>query len=74
MHDRGYPMEKFESNAELVSVDHPEVVEHYRNAHGTFVAAQTGSASTEEMRSAFVSYRALFSELLEDDQSASMPN
>jgi hypothetical protein len=74
MHDRGYPIEKFESNADLVSVDHPEVVEHYRNAHGTFVAAQTGSASTEEMRTAFVSYRALFSDLLEDDQSAPMAN
>ena len=63
MHDSGYPIERFERNADSVSVDHPHVVEHYRNAHQVFVAAQTGSASTEEMRNAFVSYRALFAEL-----------
>jgi hypothetical protein len=74
MHDSGYPIEKFETNADLVSVDHPQVVEHYRNAHQVFVAAQTGSASTEEMRSAFVSYRSLFAELLENDQSAPLTN
>ena len=45
-----------------VSVDHPEVVEHYRKAH----AIHTGSrASTEDLREAMLHYRALFAELLE---------
>jgi hypothetical protein len=74
MHDSGYPIERFDSNADLVSVDHPQVVEHYRNAHRVFVATQNGSASTEEMRNAFVSYRALFAELLHDNQSTPLTN
>ena len=38
MADRGYPMEDFDRQAELVSVDHSGVVENYRRAHGVFVA------------------------------------
>ena len=33
MRERGYPVEDFEQQAADVSVDHPEVVEHYRKAH-----------------------------------------
>jgi hypothetical protein len=65
MVDRGYPMEEFDRKADLVSVDHPEVVEHYRRAHGIFDLSQTGQASTEELRQGFVSYRMLFDELLD---------
>ena len=62
MRERGYPVEDFEQQAADVSVDHPEVVEHYRKAH----AIHTGSrASTEELREAMLHYRALFAELLE---------
>jgi hypothetical protein len=66
MVDRGYPMQDFERQADLISVDHPDVVEHYRSAHGVFVASQAEPASTEAMRRAFVSYRALFWELVGD--------
>jgi hypothetical protein len=34
MAERGYPMKDFDEQADLVSVDHPQVVEHYRRAHG----------------------------------------
>jgi hypothetical protein len=62
MRERGYPVEDFEQQAADVSVDHPEVVEHYRKAH----AIQTRSrASTEDLREAMLHYRALFAELLE---------
>ena len=65
MRERGYPVEDFEQQAADVSVDHPEVVEHYRKAH----AIHTGSrASTEELREAMLHYRALFAELLEPPQ------
>lgn len=68
MQDRGYPVADFEQQAALVSVDHPQVVAHYRDAHQVF--ARTGGdeqVSTEDMRQGLVSYRALFAELLEDE-------
>jgi type II secretory pathway pseudopilin PulG len=70
MIDRGYPMQDFDRQANLISVDHSEVVEHYRRAHEIFVLSQTGEASTEDLRQGFVSYRRLFDELLEASDSA----
>jgi hypothetical protein len=67
MHDSGYPMEQFDSNADLISVDHPEVVENYRHGHQIFVQAQANQVSTEQARDAFISYRSLFTELLDGD-------
>ena len=69
MVDRGYPMQNFDDQADLVSVDHPGVVEHYRRAHGTYIASQSGAGSTEDIRQAFVSYRALFSELIDTNEA-----
>lgn len=65
MDESGYPMDSFSEKADMVSVDHPRVVEHYRKAHQIFLRNQTTPVSTEEVRRAFVSYRALFSQLLE---------
>ena len=65
MRDRGYPTEDFEQRAADVSVDHPDVVNNYRAAHGISVAHLRGKASTEDLRQALVHYRALFDELLE---------
>jgi FtsZ-interacting cell division protein ZipA len=70
MAERGYPMEDFESRADLISVDHPTVVENYRSAHEAYVAYDRGDASTEDLRQAMVHYRSLFSELLETDERA----
>lgn len=64
MEARGYPMGDFEAQADLVSVDHPEVVENYRFAHGVHGRAQTRQASTEDLREALLRYRSLFDELL----------
>jgi hypothetical protein len=64
---RGYPMDNFDAQADLVSVDHPHVVENYRYAHGIYDRAQTQRASTEDLRQALVSYRSLFEELLQAD-------
>jgi hypothetical protein len=41
------------------------VISNYRAAHGISVANQRGKASTEDLRTAIVHYRALFTELLE---------
>jgi hypothetical protein len=62
---RGYPMYDFEEQANLVSVDHPSVVENYRAAHGIFGRTQARQATTEDMRAALLHYRALFDELLQ---------
>jgi hypothetical protein len=62
---RGYPMDDFERRASDVSVDHPTVVEHYRAAHSVVQTSKEGKVQTEELRQAFVHYRALFDELLE---------
>ena len=77
MEERGYPMDDFERRAEDISVDHPDVVQHYRAAHDISVQldddpnASTGSTnprvSTEDLRQGLVHYRALFEELLEPE-------
>ena len=61
MRERGYPMDDFEQRAADISVDHPHVVDNYREGHRL-----AGSADTEAQRQAMVHYRALFDELLED--------
>src|SRR5829696_5647396 len=70
LRERGYPMDDFEQRAADVSVDHPQVVEHYRAAHRIYTADERGEATTEELRQAVVHYRALFEELVEKNGEA----
>jgi FtsZ-interacting cell division protein ZipA len=65
MRDRGYPVEEFEERAAVISVDHPQVAEQYRAAHTLSLANEKGLAGTDDLRQAFVHYRALFAELLD---------
>jgi hypothetical protein len=65
MRDRGYPVDDFERRAADISVDYPEVVDEYRQAHSIAGAAADGRASTEDLRQALVHYRALFERMLE---------
>ncbi|MGH3787852.1 MAG: hypothetical protein ACRDRG_15175 [Pseudonocardiaceae bacterium] len=67
MRDRGYPVENFGERAELVAADHPQIVEHYRAAHAARRShhGQSAAVDTEELRQAFVHYRALFDELVQ---------
>jgi len=80
MQERGYPMDDFEQRAADISVDHPDVVQHYRSAHDVStrvgddrdgsvgsVGSGVSNVSTEDMRQGFVHYRALFAELLEPE-------
>jgi len=68
MKDRGYPMEDFDQRVAEVSVDHPLVVEHYRQAHAMALANERGAATTEDLRQGMVHYRMLFQELLTPDE------
>jgi hypothetical protein len=67
MQARGYPVGDFEQRAADISVDHPDVVEHYRVAHRIALANERGQATTEDLRQAMVHYRALFGHLLETE-------
>ena len=73
MEARGYPVGDFEQRAADVSVDHPAVLEHYRDAHAIALRHAQGQASTEDLRQAMVHYRALCAELLEEPPTVSTP-
>ena len=65
MAERGYPVEDFEQRAADISVDHPQVVENYRQGHRLARASADGHDSTEDLRQAMRHYRALFDDLVE---------
>jgi hypothetical protein len=69
MQERGYPVDEFDDRIEMVSVDHPELVDNYRTAHAIQLRSEQQEASTDDLREAFQRYRALFSELLSDGAS-----
>ena len=52
------------AGAEDISVEHPKVVHHYREARETRVATENGVVDTEQQRHAVTSYRALIEALL----------
>jgi hypothetical protein len=65
MRERGYPVDDFEEQADLVAADHPDVVDHYRAAHTSHERHRSaGEAGTEDLRQAFVHYRSLFDSLV----------
>ena len=65
---RGYSAEHFDQRVADLSVEHPTVVHHYRAARVLAEANREGRANTEELRQAFVHYRALFASLLTPNQ------
>jgi hypothetical protein len=68
MRERGYPMDEFDQRADDISVDHPDVVEHYREAHAIAVSDPKEASDTEELRRGMVHYRSLFTELLAPEE------
>jgi ABC-type multidrug transport system fused ATPase/permease subunit len=63
---RGYPVTAFDQRAADVSVDHPVLMEPYRSAHAVAVRNGPVQATTEELRTAMVQYRAIFDELVQE--------
>ncbi len=61
---RGYPVSDFHTNAADVSVDHPAVVDNYRQAHRIAELCRRDQTGTDELRGAMINYRALFEDLL----------
>ena len=73
MSDRGYPVEDVDRRTADISVDHPRVVENYREGRRLALTSANGSGSTEDLRQAMRHYRKLFDELVEpaeDEPSA----
>lgn len=62
--ERGYPVDGFDEQASLISVDHPDLVENYRAAHELQRRSRTDGSTTEDLRDAMLRYRSLFDELL----------
>jgi hypothetical protein len=61
---RGYPVQNFEERAADISVDYPNLVQHYRSLRQIADRSPREDISTEDMRQAMVDCRALFEELL----------
>lgn len=62
----GYPVHDFEQRAEDLSVDHPDVVQHYRTGHDIAASHSRGKATTEDLRTAMIHFRALFDDLVNE--------
>jgi len=70
MSARGYPVkDDFDRRAEDLSVDHPEVVQNYRAGHEIALRHSRGEASTEDLRTAMIHYRALFDDLVNEPEA-----
>jgi hypothetical protein len=65
--ERGYPTEDFEERLADLSVEHAHTLSHYREAHEIAQRNERSEATTEQLRQALVHYRALFTDLLDDD-------
>jgi hypothetical protein len=61
MRDRGYPADDRNASIEALSVYHARPLDGYRQTQDI----QTDSASTEDLRTALIRYRALFQELVD---------
>lgn len=64
----GYPVSDFENRAAEISVDHATVVEQYRAGHDIATRQSQGQATTEDLRKGMIHYRALFDELIGEEQ------
>jgi len=64
MTERGYPTEDDEQVMADLSVEHAQTVSHFRAAQEISRSSAAGEAATEDLRQAFIHYRALFADLL----------
>jgi hypothetical protein len=73
MRARGFPADDFEHRVADLSVDHANVVQHYRAARALSESSRDGQVQTEELRQAVVHYRALFADLLREPGAPPQP-
>jgi hypothetical protein len=70
LRERGYPVAEVSERFEMVSVDHAGLTESYRAAHAVHIRSADATVSLDTLREAFQGYRALFNELLVEDEPA----
>ena len=66
----GYPGGSFDQRAADLSVNHSRLADPYRRANAITVRAGKNEATTEELRSAMILYRALLEEMLQQSNAA----
>lgn len=71
--ERGYPTGEYDERLGVLSVEHANTLQHYRDAHEISERNRGGSAGTEDLRQALVHYRALFADLLGTDPVSTTP-
>ncbi len=64
MTERGYPVQEPDQVLADLSVGHASVLDSYRAAEEVSRRADSGTASTEDLRQAMINYRVLFADLL----------
>lgn len=64
MNERGYPADDHDQVLADLSVEHAATVDHFRSAHEISQQAESGAATTEDLRRAMIHYRELFGDLL----------
>jgi hypothetical protein len=71
MRDRGYPVDDFDTQSDMIAADHPTIAQNYRAAHDIRMRTDEGrdGFNTEDLRQAFVHYRLLFAELLAEGRA-----
>ena len=71
LRDRGYPTTDDDERMSMLSVDHADVMDHYRSGIRTTEQWRTsGSADTEDLRRAMQHYREVFDRVVVTDDSA----
>ena len=65
MVERGYPVGDADRQLADLSVEHSDVLRHYRQAQDATEEATAGRSTTESLRRGMLHYRALFDALLE---------
>jgi hypothetical protein len=65
--ERGYPLDSFVSDPNLVSADYPELVTNFRAASEIQLRNRHRRAGPIELRQAVVHYRAMLRDLLQED-------
>lgn len=71
MQARGYPVGDINRQEEDLSVENPDVVEHYRRARAIAARNAEGIATTEDLRQSMKHYREIFESILERGSSSS---
>jgi hypothetical protein len=65
-----FPNDSFKQRLADLSVDHPDVVQHYRAARALAHPPEAQGTNTEELRQAMVHYRVLFVDLVQPAREA----